>query len=234
LELTEPLSRSPAPSFISFSGGVAEYIFSRETADHGDIARLLAAEIVTQLKSRLTIPVVEPGERIRATVIGASQFTGQVSGKTLHISSAARLPLRNVPVVTLEGIAASTVDRADPFAIAVRWHGDPEYSRLRELAERVASVLAPNAAGVAPVVLVIDGDIGRTLGHILEQELAIGRPVISLDGLQLREFDYVDIGEVIRPADVVPVVIKSLIFAGAAHVPRGEVHYRPIQERQIQ
>ncbi len=49
LELTEPLARSIAPEFITFSGGVAEYIFGRETADHGDIAKPLADEIIAQL-----------------------------------------------------------------------------------------------------------------------------------------------------------------------------------------
>jgi ethanolamine utilization protein EutA len=38
---------------------------------------------------------------------------------------------------------------------------------------------------------------------------------MSIDGMQLKEFDYVDIGEVIQPAYVVPVVIKSLLFAGS-------------------
>jgi ethanolamine utilization protein EutA len=87
--LTEPLARSPTPGFVTFSGGVAEYIFGRKPADHGDIARLLAAEIVAQLKPRLTIPVIEPSERIRATVIGASQFTVQVSGKTIYLRTRA-------------------------------------------------------------------------------------------------------------------------------------------------
>ena len=50
LELTEPLARTPAPTFITFSGGVAEYIFGRETADHGDIARCWPTEIVAQFK----------------------------------------------------------------------------------------------------------------------------------------------------------------------------------------
>ena len=61
-----------------------------------------------------------------------------------------------------------------------------------------------------------DGIVGfasvSTLGHILESEIGIGRAVVSIDGIQLKEFDFVDIGEVIRPADVVPVVIKSLLF----------------------
>jgi len=43
----------------------------------------------------------------------------------------------------------------------------------------------------------------------------------------------VDIGEVIRPADVVPVVIKSLLFSGssqAAH--ETPIHYRPLAGRR--
>jgi ethanolamine utilization protein EutA (predicted chaperonin) len=35
---------------------------------------------------------------------------------------------------------------------------------------------------------------------------------ISKDGLELAELHFVDVGEVIRPANVVPVVVKSLIF----------------------
>jgi ethanolamine utilization protein EutA len=108
---------------------------------------------------------------------------------------------------------------------------------LRALAERIALLSGSGtaAASAAPLILVIDGDVGRTLGHILEDELRIARPVLSIDGIELRNFDYVDIGEVIRPADVIPIVVKSLIFAGAAaHQARGDVHYRPIMERNLQ
>jgi ethanolamine utilization protein EutA len=235
LLLTPPLVRTVEPSLVTFSGGVSEYIYGREERDFGDIARPLAAKILAAFRDgRIPTPLATPREGIRATVIGASQFTVQVSGKTIHVSAGVTLPLRNVPVISLDNVAASTVDRAQPFAIAIHWHGDPEYPRLRALAETIARFLAPCPLPLVPLVLVIDGDIGRTLGHILEDELGVGRPVVSLDGLQLREFDYVDIGEVIRPADVVPVVIKSLIFAGAAHVPRSELHYRPLQESQLQ
>ena len=65
---------------------------------------------------------------------------------------------------------------------------------------------------VAEVVAAIDGDIGMTLGRILTQELTPGADVIALDGIQLKEFDYIDIGELIQPTDVVPVIIKSLLF----------------------
>ena len=82
----------------------------------------------------------------------------------------------------------------------------------------------------------IDGDVGRSLGRILTDEIAVARPVISIDGIQLKEFDFVDIGAVIRPAEVVPVVIKSLIFSGApAHASQARAPlYKPVTGRTIQ
>jgi len=68
------------------------------------------------------------------------------------------------------------------------------------------------AAGF-PLVIALDGDIGASLGGILHEELEVKTPMISIDGLQLVELDYVDVGEVIMPANVVPVVVKSLAFA---------------------
>ena len=40
-------------------------------------------------------------------------------------------------------------------------------------------------------------------------------PLVAVDGLQLVELDYVDVGEVLQPANVVPVVVKSLAFGGS-------------------
>jgi ethanolamine utilization protein EutA len=41
-------------------------------------------------------------------------------------------------------------------------------------------------------------------------------PVVSIDGLELKEFDYIDIGEILDASGAVPVVIKSLIFPATA------------------
>ena len=234
--LTEPLDRSVEPDLVTFSGGVSEYIYGREERDFGDAARAIAARILAAFRDgRIPIPLAVPREGIRATVIGASQFTVQVSGKTIHLGRGVKLPLRNVPVVTLEDLAASGTADDEAIAVAIRWHGEPEYRSLRALAERISQGLVPSRRhAAAPLVLIADHDIGRSLGHILEEELGIGCPVLSIDGIRLRSFDYVDIGEVIRPADVVPVVIKSLIFAGGTHAPRGELHYRPVTEGPLQ
>jgi ethanolamine utilization protein EutA len=46
--------------------------------------------------------------------------------------------------------------------------------------------------------------------------MRIANPVVSIDGLELKEFDYIDIGAMLESSGAVPVVIKSLIFPGSA------------------
>jgi ethanolamine utilization protein EutA len=226
LELTAPLSRGRSPEYLTFSGGVAEYIFGHETAGHGDIAAVLAAEIIKRLRERVPLPAVDAGQRIRATVIGASQFTVQVSGKTVHAADV--LPIHNAPVVHLGLVAGDVLDpdqitrrlreRADLrgadlnelVAIAFTWDGPPSYERLRGLAEGLHAAVA---GGGAPLVVVIDGDIGQTLGQVLGTDMRLARPLVSIDGVELRDLDYVDVGEQITPPGVIPVVIKSLLFS---------------------
>lgn len=231
LELTEPLSRTPAPAFITFSGGVAEYIFARESAAHGDIAQLLADAIVQQIKARISIPIVEPMERIRATVIGASQFTVQVSGKTIYVPDKGALPVHNIPVVHLgldlseridiDEIVAVLRKNADildlspsaRLAIAFTWNGAPEHGRLFAMARAIMQFAAPSGARDELLFLMIDGDIGASLGRILHDELHLDGRIVSIDGIKLRELDFVDVGELLDPPGVIPVVIKSLLFS---------------------
>jgi ethanolamine utilization protein EutA len=66
-----------------------------------------------------------------------------------------------------------------------------------------------------PLVLALEADLGRSVGHILTEELGVVRSVICIDGIELRELDYVDIGQLVQPANVIPVVVKSLAFAPA-------------------
>ena len=233
LALTEPLDRSVRPAFVTFSGGVAEYLYGREQADYGDIARLLADEIVKQIKTRIAIPVVEPAERIRATVIGASQFTVQVSGKTIYLPDATVLPVHNVPVVHLgralpeqidvDEIASAFARQADlldlapgdRLALAFAWTGEPDHARLLGMARAIRQFAAPDGRRDQALFLMIDGDVAASLGRILREELQLQGPLVSIDGIQLRELDYVDVGELLDPPGVVPVVIKSLIFPGS-------------------
>ncbi len=67
-----------------------------------------------------------------------------------------------------------------------------------------------------PLVLAGDGDVGGLLGIHLHEEMKIENGVVSIDGLELKDFDFIDIGTMLPASGAVPVVIKSLIFPTSA------------------
>src|SRR5258708_7440474 len=176
-------------------------------------------------------PVWDPGQGIRATVIGAAQFSVQISGNTILIADPDKLPLQNLPVLACsfmldEDIAADVVaaevraalSRADfaegesPVALSFSWRGDPSHGRLHAVAAGICAALPRTLQEELPLVLLIDGDVGKSLGRVIRHEIAPAADVIAIDGVQLKEFDYVDIGSVIELTNVVPIIIKSLLF----------------------
>lgn len=232
---TSPLTQQGEIDAITFSGGVSEYIFERETERFDDLGTLLASEI----RSRVmlwNIPVLETSAGIRATVIGASQYTVQVSGSTIYLSPLDIVPIRNVPVIAPhlllgeEAIDANLVqdrvraaltrfdllDAESAVALAMHWEGSATYSRIDAFCSGVVAGLKENLERGNPLVLVFDGDIGGLLGIHVKDEMRLPIPVISIDGIDLREFDFVDIGALIPASGAVPVVIKSLVFPTAS------------------
>jgi len=72
-----------------------------------------------------------------------------------------------------------------------------------------------------PVYVILDGDIAQTLGALLKEEWGIGCEVLVIDGIALRDFDFVDLGRIRMPSHTVPVTIKSLVFSQDPRVPHG-------------
>jgi ethanolamine utilization protein EutA len=217
---------------MTFSGGVAEYLYKHETRRFGDLGADLADELRHALAHRRDLPPVwDPGQGIRATVIGAAQFSVQISGNTILIADPDKLPLQNLPVlsfklalgeeISADGVAAevrAALTRADfqegssPVALSFSWQGDPSHARLHAVAAGICAALSRTLAEDWPLILLVDGDVGKSLGRLIRHEIAPHADMIAIDGVQLKEFDYVDIGSVIEPTNVVPIVIKSLLF----------------------
>lgn len=226
LWITDPLRiRGPFPSIV-FSGGVAEYIYGCETGEFGDLGAHLARAVLARCADR---EVLEPRERISATCIGASQYTVQVSGNTIFLSEPGVLPVRNVPVAAVGGLevpshamVADAIRHAlrrldleegrDRFALAFHWHHGPEFTSLRELCAGIVTALPETVRAGRPLFLVIDADVAGLVGHTLHDELGVAGPLVCIDQVALREFDYVDIGTVLPNQGVVPVIVKSLVF----------------------
>lgn len=230
---TAPIRDLSGIGAVTVSGGVAEFVHRRAGRSFGDLAPLLAAAL-RRRAGELPAPLHATPAGIRATVIGASQYTVQVSGSTVYLDPLDVVPLRNLAVVTpdfswgeqLTGrdvagavrLALSRFDLAEgrtPVAIGARWSGTASFARISAFCDGVLDGLRPQVAAGYPIVLVFDGDVGGLVGLHL-RDLGIAAPVVSIDGIDLKEFDFIDIGEIIPTSGVVPVVVKSLVFSTSA------------------
>jgi ethanolamine utilization protein EutA len=232
LLLTEPLSQLDNIQGVMFSGGVSEYVYGRETRDFHDMGRLLGEKLAQMAADgRLPWPLLPAGAGIRATALGLSEYAVQLSGNTTYISDPEHvLPLRNLRVarpdcaindgdINPRNVAGAVTALKEKYeldsktAYAFHWHGVPSYARISAFAEGLALAFADIANATSPLVIVLDGDIARTLGRILREEFHVSAPLLILDGILLNDFDFIDLGRLRRPSNTVPVTIKSLLFS---------------------
>lgn len=229
------LSDQRRPDVLTISGGVSEYFYGKETETFGDLGPLLA-NAVRRRADKLGVKIEAPNQRLRATVIGASQYTVQVSGSTIFVMPDATLPLKNIAVISPElPLAADILDsekigqaiRAalarqdldeprDTVALYFRWLGSATYQRLDDFCRGVVDGFGASLADGLPLVLVTDSDLGGLIGLHCYDVLELPNPIVSIDGIVVREFDFIDIGEILDSSGVAPVVIKSLVFPSSA------------------
>lgn len=227
--LTEPPVLPARWDGLVLSGGVAAYVHGGITEDFGDLGPWLAAALAERISDgRIPGPLLAGEQAIRATVIGASEYTVQLSGITGYLSAPrTALPRRNLPVARVDvdldaeveaDIVANAARRAAgqhegaAAAFTLTWSGPPRYSRVAALARGLRAGLGARFDAGRVVYLLIDGDIALTLGRILAEELGVRSGLVVLDGIQLRDFDYVDLGNVRPVSGNVPITIKSLAF----------------------
>ena len=245
LYLTDPIVDFGRIDGIMFSGGVGEYVYGREDRDFGDMGRRLGRAIRARIDAgALPWPLLPAGECIRATALGASEYSVQLSGNTSYISKPGELlPRRNLQVLQPSYVCEESID-ADKLAkairshftafdliegegevaLALRWRGAPSYERILAFAEGIRHGLATTIERRKPLYIMLDGDVAQTLGAILREELLIESEILAIDGLVLRDFDYIDLGRIRMPSFTVPVTIKSLLFSEDPR--RGRPHQR--------
>jgi ethanolamine utilization protein EutA len=227
-----------------FSGGVAEYVYGREERDFGDLGRGLGLAL-RQKMDRLPWRLLPPGECIRATAFGASEYSVQLSGNTVYVSQPGELlPRKNLqvlqPAITLgasidaQAVAAAIREHFTAFdvaegdaevALAFRWRGAPEYARLGAFARAITLALPRTIDHGKPIYLILDGDVAQTIGGILKEDFRLASEVLVIDGIALRDFDYIDLGRIRMPSGTVPVTIKSLVFSQDPRVPHEHRHH---------
>lgn len=229
LMMTDLLEEPLTYDAIMFSGGVAEFIYGKIEQEFGDLGKYLS-EAINENEHLLPAPVLEPPETIRATVIGAGQYTLQVSGVTTHVDSQV-LPLHNLPVViphfNKEDMSHAVIVKAirDAYRrldlridqdLAAMYFKGPiggSYGTLAAFSQAVVDGAKPQCKDNGlPLIMVFERDIANSVGNVMVRETALHKNIISIDELQIQEGDFIDIGVPRAGGQMVPIVIKSLVF----------------------
>jgi ethanolamine utilization protein EutA len=225
LMMTEDIDFSIPIDEISFSGGVAEMIYDKnDGTTYNDIGMYLAEEIKS-LTSEYNLPLIEPENKIRATVIGAGAFSLSVSGSTCYYDETIKLPILNIPVVPVnidlrEETLKEKVDMAlnnfdlkegeDIFALYFKDLINP--NDLSKFAKEIEKSLPISVANEKLILIILGFDGAKMLGITLRNETSIKNNIFCLDELNLEAGDWIDIGAPLKDGEAFPVTIKSLVF----------------------
>ena len=218
------LDENLVPDILSFSGGVSACMGQDLSPyAYGDLGALLARAI-TKAPAIAAKEIVLAENGIRATVIGAGNYSLALSGTTIA-APPELLPVKNVPVIEVqlqkaadiptvgEQITAGlhTFDLTDrqPVAVAFTGYPAPSFADLMALAEQIASALG-GRSGL--FVIVSQADIAKALGGCLRHLLPQGK-FLCMDRIACGSGDYIDIGRPVAEATALPVIVKQLIFS---------------------
>jgi ethanolamine utilization protein EutA len=88
----------------------------------------------------------------------------------------------------------------------------PTYQVVRHMAQEIHNLMEGSTDPGMPLYLVLDADIAKSLGGILKEELNLPGAIIAVDGIDVGDLDYVDIGRPMGVSESLPVTVKSLMF----------------------
>lgn len=218
------------PVRLFFSGGVADCIgeLTGDPVPYGDIGMLLGRSI-SRNAALHSVPWGQGLETIRATVVGAGTYTTSLSGSTITYDPDL-FPMKNIPVLKLTESEQDACFAGDSAFLAdkLRWfleqtegeriilsfdgRGDPTYQELKNLSACLARGMDEALPRGVPAIVVMEEDMAKALGLVLQGDLAGRRKIICLDGVRVEQGDYMDLGRPVLDGLVVPVVVKTMLF----------------------
>ncbi|EFT45966.1 ethanolamine ammonia-lyase reactivating factor EutA [Enterococcus faecalis] len=229
LVTNHPLRKGEELPIVTFSGGVADCLNTTSTNlfKYGDIGLLLGK----YLRKSLIFSekeVLESAETIRATVVGAGSHTAEISGSTIAYREQI-LPVKNIPILKLaqedetltvtelgqriqEKLNWHRIEETPQIALAIRGMNNPTFADIQRYGQGIVEGLANLVAEQIPIIVMVDEDMAKALGHALSAHLPKDYPFICLDSVKVENGDYVDIGLPVAEGAVLPVIVKTLVF----------------------
>jgi ethanolamine utilization protein EutA len=86
------------------------------------------------------------------------------------------------------------------------------YPQLELFARSIEGAFPNSIQNKIPIILIFDTDIACSVGNVIRRETDLKTNLLSLDELNLKEGDWIDIGEPLVAGQVFPVTVKSLVF----------------------
>lgn len=216
---------------LTFSGGVADCLNESLPADafrYGDIG-LLLGQALAQSALFKEKKIFQSAETIRATVVGAGSHTAEISGSTIAYTEQV-LPIKNLPILKLahgdEVLPACEMaqrigeklnwhrleDDTPQIALAIKGLKNPSFLDIQRYAEGIVKGLQDLINQGIPLVVMVDQDMAKALGHSLFAQLPPQYPFVCLDSVRVENGDYIDIGMPVADGAVLPVIVKTLVF----------------------
>jgi len=232
------LNETYSPDYISFSGGVADYIGETNNSEHyslyNDLGIILAKKI-TQSKLYQKSNVLKSEETIRATVVGAGSHTTEISGSTIFYNEDI-FPIKNIPIVKIKednyGLDRELIEAVKRklnwfkfengeqlAALSFRGKKNYSFNEILDLADIIIKSAADIINSNKPLIIILEHDAAKVLGQTLNKKLKnektkskSSKAIISIDGIRVQNGDYIDIGKPLAGGKVLPIIIKTLVF----------------------
>lgn len=208
----------PGAATITFSGGVGELVYRASAGQeppgqtaYGDLGVELAEAILASPRLARDLRAFRPATLGRATVCGLVLHNVEVSGATIFLPDPGVLPLPDLPIVAalpydapIEALAAAfRLGAGSQRGFGMALVGMPPSAAPRT-GQRVAAALALSPpAPSAPIVLLLDENGGKTVGHYATDWGLAPQPLLVLDEVAVPQALFVTLGRLTQ--SVVPV-----------------------------
>ena len=196
---------------ITFSGGVGELLYKisagetlPNTTFYGDFGIDLALAISKSTLLSANLKSCIPDNKGRATVVGLTLHSTEISGNTIYVQYPHCLPQRDVPIIAKLTTDSTIEQWANAFMLAAKKQGGAciqvlaaNYSleQVRTLASQIKHALQSSQYSTSQLLIIlVEANIGKALGNYISDWGQLDYNLMVIDEVALRDAHFVHIG----------------------------------------